>query len=104
MDDVIFEEFKGTGNMELSLNRKLSEKRIFPAVDINKSGTRREELLLKQKELEVIWSVRRAIGNSNVNEVTEYIINKLMETKSNEEFVEKMRHFKVHSRKGNHRN
>lgn len=104
MDDVIFEEFKGTGNMELSLNRKLSEKRIFPAVDINKSGTRREELLLKQNELEVIWSVRRAIGNSNVNEVTEYIINKLMETKSNEEFVEKMRHFKVHSRKGNHRN
>lgn len=95
MDDVIFEEFKGTGNMELSLNRKLSEKRIFPAVDINKSGTRREELLLKQKELEVIWSVRRAISNSNVNEVTEYIINKLMVTKSNEEFVEKMRHFRI---------
>jgi len=98
MDDVIFEEFKGTGNMELSLSRKLSEKRIFPAVDINKSGTRREELLLKQNELEVIWSVRRAISNSNVNEVTEYIINKLMGTKSNEEFIEKMRQFKINKR------
>ena len=59
MDDVIYEEFKGTGNMEIHLDRKLSEKRIFPAIDINKSGTRREELLLNQKELESIWVVRK---------------------------------------------
>ena len=88
MDDVIFEEFKGTGNMELHLDRKLSEKRIFPAVDINKSGTRREELLLDQTELEAIWSIRRAMSNNPVQEVTEKIINSLTETKINSEFVE----------------
>lgn len=91
MDDVIYEEFKGTGNMELHLDRKLSEKRIFPAVDINKSGTRREELLLSQKELETIWSIRRAMSNSPTYEVTEAIINHLMATKTNEEFIDKMR-------------
>lgn len=91
MDDVIFEEFKGTGNMELHLDRKLSEKRIFPAVDINKSGTRREELLLTQKELETIWNIRRAMSNNPPYEVTEAIINKLMTTKSNDEFIEVMR-------------
>ncbi|WP_459765318.1 transcription termination factor Rho [Alkaliphilus crotonatoxidans] len=88
MDDVIFEEFKGTGNMELHLDRKLSEKRIFPAIDVNKSGTRREELLLSQAELESIWSIRRAMSSSSVQEVTEKIINSLMETKNNREFVE----------------
>lgn len=88
MDDVIFEEFKGTGNMELHLDRKLSEKRIFPAIDVNKSGTRREELLLSQAELESIWSIRRAMSSSSVQEVTEKIINSLMETKNNGEFVE----------------
>lgn len=88
MDDVIFEEFKGTGNMELHLDRKLSEKRIFPAVDINKSGTRREKLLLDQTELEAIWSIRRAMSNNPVQEVTEKIINSLTETKINSEFVE----------------
>ncbi|MBM7615080.1 transcription termination factor Rho [Alkaliphilus hydrothermalis] len=88
MDDVIFEEFKGTGNMELHLDRKLSEKRIFPAIDVNKSGTRREELLLSQGELETIWSVRRALGNSSVQDVTEKIVSSLMETKNNLEFVE----------------
>jgi len=91
MDDVIFEEFKGTGNMELHLDRKLSERRIFPAVDINKSGTRREELLLNQKELETIWAIRRALSNNPVAEVTEAIINKLAATRSNEEFIELMR-------------
>ncbi|RKD21996.1 transcription termination factor Rho [Caminicella sporogenes DSM 14501] len=91
MDDVIFEEFKGTGNMELHLDRKLSEKRIFPAVDINKSGTRREELLLNQRELETVWSIRRAMSNNSVQEVTEAIINQLMATKTNAEFIEKMR-------------
>ena len=65
MDDVIYEEFKGTGNMELHLDRRLSEKRIFPAIDINRSGTRREELLLSQKELEGIWAIRKAMSNVN---------------------------------------
>ncbi|MEN8905664.1 MAG: transcription termination factor Rho [Clostridiales bacterium] len=87
MDDVIFEEFKGTGNMEVHLDRKLSEKRIFPAIDINRSSTRREELLLSQKELESIWAVRKAMSNMGTAEVTEMIINKLMQTKDNNEFV-----------------
>ncbi|MCX7922817.1 MAG: transcription termination factor Rho [Clostridia bacterium] len=87
MDDVIFEEFKGTGNMELHLDRKLSEKRIFPAIDINRSGTRREELLLSQKELESIWAIRKAMGNMGTSEVTEMLINRLVQTRNNEEFV-----------------
>lgn len=87
MDEVIYEEFKGTGNMEIHLDRKLSEKRIFPAIDINKSGTRREELLLNQKELESIWAVRKAMSNMGTAEVTEMIINKLLQTKKNEDFV-----------------
>ena len=91
MDDVIFEEFKGTGNMEVHLDRKLSEKRIFPAVDINKSGTRREDLLLSQKELETIWAMRKALGNSSTQEVTEGLIDKLIQTKTNDEFVNQMR-------------
>ncbi len=91
MDDVIFEEFKGTGNMELHLDRRLSEKRIFPAVDINKSGTRKEELLLSEIELETIWNIRRAMSNSSVQDITEKIINSLIETKDNNEFVEMLR-------------
>lgn len=87
MDDVIFEEFKGTGNMELHLDRKLSEKRIFPAIDINRSGTRREELLLSQRELDGIWTIRKAMSNLGTAEVTELIINRLMLTKTNEDFV-----------------
>lgn len=87
MDDVIFEEFKGTGNMEIHLDRKLSEKRIFPAIDINKSGTRREELLLSQRELEGIWAIRKAMGSLGTAEVTEMIINRLMQTRTNEDFV-----------------
>ncbi|EPR09556.1 transcription termination factor Rho [Ruminiclostridium papyrosolvens] len=87
MDDVIFEEFKGTGNMELHLDRKLSEKRIFPAIDINKSGTRREELLLSQKELESVWAIRKAMSNMGTAEVTEILINKLMQTRTNDDFV-----------------
>jgi len=87
MDDVIFEEFKGTGNMELHLDRKLSEKRIFPAIDINKSGTRREELLLSQRELESVWAIRKAMSNMGTAEVTEVLINKLMQTRTNEDFV-----------------
>jgi len=87
MDDVIFEEFKGTGNMEIHLDRKMSEKRIFPAIDINKSGTRREDLLLNQKEMESIWAIRKAMSNLGTSDVTEMILNKLMQTKTNEDFV-----------------
>ena len=88
MDDVIFEEFKGTGNMELHLDRRLSERRIFPAIDMNKSGTRREELLLSQKELESIWAIRKAMSNMGTAEVTEMILNRFMQTKTNKEFVD----------------
>lgn len=87
MDDVIFEEFKGTGNMELHLDRRLSEMRIFPAIDINKSGTRREELLLDQRELESVWAVRKAMSNMGTAQVTEMIISRLMQTKTNIDFV-----------------
>lgn len=87
MDDVIFEEFKGTGNMEIHLDRKLSEKRIFPAIDINKSGTRREEMLLNAKELDSIWAIRKAMSNMGTADVTEILINKLMQTKRNVDFV-----------------
>ena len=90
MDDVIFEEFKGTGNMEVHLDRKLSEKRIFPAIDINKSGTRREDLLLSKKELETVYAIRKAMNNLPVADVTEHIIQEMVKTKSNAEFIEKM--------------
>ena len=87
MDDVIFEEFKGTGNMELHLDRKLSEKRVFPAIDINKSGTRKEELLLSEKELNSVFSIRRAMSNLGTGDVTEIIVSKMLKTKNNEEFI-----------------
>ncbi|HOJ81162.1 MAG TPA: transcription termination factor Rho, partial [Clostridiales bacterium] len=87
MDDVIYEEFKGTGNMEIHLDRKMSEKRIFPAIDINRSGTRREELLLNPKELESIWAIRKAMSNLGPADVTEMILNRMIQTKTNEEFV-----------------
>jgi transcription termination factor Rho len=91
MDDVIFEEFKGTGNMELHLDRKLSEKRIFPAINLNKSGTRREDLLMDQDELEAIWIMRRAMANLGTQEVTELIIDHLAHTKSNADFIQVIR-------------
>ena len=90
MDDVIFEEFKGTGNMEVHLDRKLSEKRIFPAIDINKSGTRREDLLLSKKEMETVYALRKALSNLNTAEVTEQVISQMISTKNNEEFLERM--------------
>ena len=89
MDDVIFEEFKGTGNMELHLNRSLSEKRIFPAIDILKSGTRKEELLLNKDELEFNYDFRNKLGQENIEEVTEKFLDKLSKTKSNKEFLSK---------------
>jgi transcription termination factor Rho len=87
MDEVIFEEFKGTGNMEVYLDRKLSEKRIFPAIDINKSGTRREELLLDSRELDAVWTIRKAFGQLDTAAVTEMIINLLLKTKDNAQFI-----------------
>ena len=93
MDDVIFEEFKGTGNMEVHLDRGLSEKRIFPAIDINKSGTRREELLLTPKEQEVVYALRKAMSTKSVADVTEELIELMMATKNNEEFLDKMSEF-----------
>lgn len=91
MDDVIFEEFKGTGNMEVHLDRKLSEKRIFPAIDINKSGTRREDLLLNQRELEAIWGIRKALSNASTIEVTERILETLMTTRNNSDFIDMLK-------------
>lgn len=88
MDDVIYEEFKGTGNMELHLDRKLSEKRIFPAMDLNKSGTRKEDLLMSADELEAIWMMRREMGNRPTQEVAEMIIDNLAHTKNNENFIQ----------------
>lgn len=87
MDDVIFEEFKGTGNMELVLDRRLSEKRIFPAIDISRSGTRREEKLLSASELEAIFTIRKASGNMSAQELNERITDMLISAKSNAEFV-----------------
>lgn len=91
MDDVIFEEFKGTGNMELHLDRKLSEKRIFPAIDINKSGTRREELLLSQSEWEAVMGIRRNMSRQDNMDIAENLLNLLITTKDNNEFVEKIK-------------
>lgn len=88
MDDVIFEEFKGTGNMELVLDRKLSEKRIFPAIDIAKSGTRREEALLTSDELEAVYFLRKRIGNITMPELTEQVADILTKTKDNREFIQ----------------
>ena len=93
MDDVIFEEFKGTGNMEVHLDRGLSEKRIFPAIDINKSGTRREELLLSPEELETVFALRKAMSTKPVTEITEELIQQMISTKTNKEFVERMSYF-----------
>lgn len=86
MDDVIYEEFKGTGNMELHLDRKLAERRTFPAVDIKRSGTRREDLLMSPEELEVVWLVRKAVHNLNTPEATELLLHNLKRTRSNPEF------------------
>ena len=90
MDEVIFEEFKGTGNMELHLDRKLVEKRIFPAIDINKSGTRKEELLIEKSSLHRIWILRKVLHPMNVVDSMEFLLDKLSETKSNQDFLDSM--------------
>ncbi|MDP4227396.1 MAG: transcription termination factor Rho, partial [Bacteroidota bacterium] len=90
MDDVIFEEFKGTGNMELQLDRKLSNKRIYPAVDINASSTRREELLLDKEVLNKIWILRNYLADMNTLEAMDFLKDRLVKTQSNEEFLVSM--------------
>jgi len=87
MDEVIFEEFKGTGNMELRLSRQLADKRIFPAVDISASGTRREEMLLGAEEVKVTWRLRRALAGHDPQQSLEIVLGKLKETQSNVEFL-----------------
>jgi len=90
MDDVIFEEFKGTGNMELHLDRRLADKRIFPAIDITRSGTRKEELLLDQMQLNRVWILRKILTSLNVVEAMELLLERLSKTKTNQEFLESM--------------
>ncbi|MEG1991028.1 MAG: transcription termination factor Rho, partial [Christensenella sp.] len=101
MDEIIYEEFKGTGNMEIHLDRKLSEKRIFPAVDLAKSGTRREDLLLTPKELEGTWALRKALSSGNTTEVTEQLIGMLVRTQTNEEFLARLHEwFRIWEKEG----
>jgi transcription termination factor Rho len=88
MDEVIFEEFKGTGNMELRLDRRMEQKRIFPAIDIQASGTRREELLLGKEELETIWKLRRLLTSMESEAALQLLIDKLRATRSNDQFLQ----------------
>jgi transcription termination factor Rho len=90
MDDVIFEEFKGTGNMELVLNRDLSDRRIFPAIDVNRSGTRREDLLMKEDELAKVWILRKILSDFNPVEAMDFLLDKMRGTKNNKEFLHSM--------------
>ena len=91
MDDVIFEEFKGTGNMELHLDRRMAEKRVFPAININKSGTRREEMLVSNDRLQRMWLLRKFLHPMDDLEATEFLVGKLKDSKTNDEFFELMR-------------
>ena len=97
MDEVIFEEFKGTGNMELRLTRELAERRIFPAIDINRSGTRKEELLLTKKELKIIWSLRDYLNRQNLKEPIEAVIEVMRKTKNNKQFLDIVSHLEKNS-------
>ena len=90
MDDVIYEEFKGTGNMEIHLDRSLSERRIFPAIDLNKSSTRREDLLLSQKEYIGACNIRKLLATGDLAESTERLIDMLVKTKTNNEFIDRV--------------
>ena len=92
MDDVVFEEFKGTGNMELVLDRKLAEKRIFPAINIQRSGTRREDLLLSKEEQEIVYALHREMSGNRAEENMEQILNFFKRTKNNKEFIQVMKH------------
>jgi len=90
MDEVIFEEFKGTGNMEINLDRKLSDRRLFPAVSIKKSGTRKEELLLTEEEMQKIWVLRKVINPMDDTEIMELLIDRMKKSKNNEAFLRSM--------------
>ena len=90
MDEVILEEFKGTGNMELVLSRDIANQRIFPAIDINKSGTRKEELLMTPEMLQRVWILRKFLNELNPVEAMEFLINKMQESKTNKKFLESM--------------
>src|SRR5436853_5316781 len=90
MDDVIFEEFKGTGNMEIHLDRKLADRRVFPAIDMTKSGTRKEELLLPKEELNRVWVLRKVLTPLSPTEAMELLLSKMGKTKSNAEFLGSM--------------
>jgi len=90
MDEVIFEEFKGTGNMELVLDRKLADKRVFPAIDIAKSGTRKEELILPDNELKRIWVLRKYLSQMGITDSMEFLLDKMQGTKTNKDFLDSM--------------
>ena len=87
MDEVIFEEFKGTGNMELRLSRSLADRRIFPAVDVIASGTRREEILVSPDELQILWKLRRVLSGLETQAAIELVLNRLRKTRTNREFM-----------------
>ena len=91
MDEVIYEEFKGTGNMEVHLDRRIAEKRIYPAININRSGTRREELLMEPDELQKVWILRKVLHSMDELDAVEFMLNKLKSTKTNAEFFESMK-------------
>jgi transcription termination factor Rho len=91
MDDVIYEEFKGTGNMEIHLDRRMAEKRIYPAINVNRSGTRKEELLLKPEILQKVWVLRKLLYPMDELEATEFLVDKVKQTKTNSEFFDSMR-------------
>ena len=90
MDEVIFEEFKGTGNMEAYLDRRLADKRVFPAIDLQRSGTRKEELLLSEEVLNKVWLLRKVLSPMNTVEAMEFLLDKMSGTKSNKEFMNMM--------------
>jgi len=90
MDEVIYEEFKGTGNMEIHLDRRLLERRVFPCIDINRSGTRKEELLVSEKDLQRIWLLRKLFSDMNTVDAMEFLLDKVVQTDSNREFLEIM--------------
>ncbi len=90
MDEVIFEEFKGTGNMEIHLDRRLMDKRMFPAMDVTRSGTRKEELLLPREVLNRVWILRKLLSQLNTVEAMEFLYDKIKGTKSNQEFLDSM--------------
>ena len=90
MDDVIFEEFKGTGNMEIHLDRKLTDKRVFPSIDVQKSGTRKEELLIPKEDLNRIWVLRKVLNPLSPTEAMELLLDKMSKTRTNSDFLASM--------------